>query len=112
MFNLKTKCAMAKIIILGNLTADAELKSTVKNDRTVEFVTFSVAENERRGDENVPTYFDVMMGKTGVLEYLKKGQKVQVIGNFRFSMTNKDGRSFPNLQVNALSVELVGKKAE
>ena len=53
-----------------------------------------------------------MMGKTGVLEYLKKGQKVQVIGNFRFSMTNKDGRSFPNLQVNALSVELVGKKAE
>ena len=68
MFNLKTKCAMAKIIILGN--------------------------------------------KTGVLEYLKKGQKVQVIGNFRFSMTNKDNRSFPNLQVNALSVELVGKKAE
>ena len=44
---------MAKIIILGNLTADAELKSTVKNDRTVEFVTFSVAENERRGDENI-----------------------------------------------------------
>ena len=43
---------MAKIIILGNLTADAELKSTVKNDRTVEFVTFSVAENERRGDES------------------------------------------------------------
>ena len=103
---------MAKIIILGNLTADAEAKSTVKNDKTVEFVTFSVAENERRGDENVPTYYDVMMGKTGVLEYLKKGQKVQVIGNFRFSMTTKDGRSFPNLQVNALSVELVGKRAE
>ena len=104
---------MAKIIILGNLTADAEAKSTVKNDKTVEFVTFSVAENERRGDENISTYYDVMMGKTGVLEYLKKGQKVQVIGNFRFSLgEGKDGRSYPNLQVSALSVELAGKKPE
>ena len=103
---------MAKIIILGNLTADAELKSTVKNDKTVEFVTFSVAENERWGDESISTYYDVMMGKTGVLEYLKKGQKVQVIGNFRFSVTNKDGRSFPNLQLNSFRVELVGKKSD
>ena len=53
------------------------------------------------------------MGKTGVLEYLKKGQKVQVIGNFRFSLgEGKDGRSYPNLQVSALSVELAGKKPE
>jgi single-stranded DNA-binding protein len=104
---------MAKIIILGNLAADAEVKSTVRADKPAEFVTFRVAENEKRGDENIPTYYDVTMGKTGVFEYLKKGQKVQVIGNFRFSLgEGKDGRSYPNLQVNALSVELAGRKPE
>ena len=104
---------MAKIIILGNLTSDAEVKSTVRADKPAEFVTFRVAENEKRGDESIPTYYDVTMGKTDVLEYLKKGQKVQVIGNFRFSLgEGKDGRSYPNLQVSALSVELAGKKPE
>lgn len=104
---------MAKIIILGNLTADAEVKSTTRAGKPAEFVTFRVAENEKRGDESIPTYYDVTMGRTGVLEYLKKGQKVQVIGNFRFSMgEGKDGRSYPNLSVTALSVELAGKKAE
>ena len=104
---------MAKIIILGNLVADAEVKTATRNDKISEFVTFRVAENERRGDENIPTYYDVTMGKTGVLEYLKKGQKVQVIGSFRFSLgEGTDGRQSPNLSVSALSVELAGKKPE
>ena len=104
---------MAKIIILGNLTSDAEVKSVVRAGAPAEFVTFHVAENDRRGDESTPTYYDVTMGKTGVLEYLKKGQKVLVVGNFRFSMgEGKDGRTYPNLSVNAFSVDLAGKKPE
>ena len=104
---------MAKIIILGNLAADAEVKTANRAGKATEFVTFRMAENEKRGDESVTTYYDVTMGKTGVLEYLKKGQKVLVFGGCRFTIgEGKDGKNYPNISVNAFSVELVGKKAE
>ena len=69
---------MQIIFITGHLTKDAVLKSTTTQGLKREFVSFSVACNEQRGDERSTTFYDVTMPKTGVLDFLKQGTKVNI----------------------------------
>jgi single-stranded DNA-binding protein len=107
---------MQQIFIVGNLTRDAEAKSTTRQGVKSEFVSFTVACNEQSGDSDSATFYDVTMPKTAVLDYLKKGQKVAVSGRFQFSLSKDDnGKEWPHLNVRAQSVELAGaakQKAE
>lgn len=106
---------MQNIQLIGRLVDDAAVKSTTRQGVKNEFVAFTVACNEDRGDERSATFYDVVMNKTGVLEYLKKGQMVYILGRFRFTVSNDEqGKSYPHLNVSVMDIQLVGggKKQE
>lgn len=90
--------------IIGNIVADAENKTARDGS---EYIVFRVAVNENRGEEKKTQYFDVYYQKTGVLKYLKKGQKVFIGGHLSLSATNKDGNVYVNATISAKDVELV-----
>ncbi len=100
---------MQNITLVGNLTKDAELKSTIRQGDKNEFVAFTIACNEQKGNEKSTTFYEVTCAKTGVFDYLKKGQKVAVAGPFRYLITKDDsGREYHHLNVIATTVELAG----
>lgn len=100
---------MQSIIISGKLTSDVR---SAQDQNGREFMTFSVAVNDRRKGEETTTYYDVTGAKTGIFDYLKKGQGVIVSGKLSIFNTEKDGKQFLNIQVSARDIELVGGKRE
>lgn len=106
---------MQNIFIIGRLTEDAALKSSTRQGVKNEFVSFKVACNEEKGDERSATFYDAVMNKTGIFDYLKKGQMVAIAGRFRFTMTKDDkGNLWPHLNINVTDIQLIGgnKKQE
>ncbi len=104
---------MQIIFLTGNLTKDAETKVSNKDGRTVEFVCFSMACNEQIGQQKATTYYDITSAKSGSYPYLKKGQPVSVIGNYRQTVsTAPGGKEFRHNNVSAFRVELAGKKGQ
>lgn len=103
---------MQNILLIGNITSDAVVRSDTRQGAKSEFVSFTLACNEQRGDERTATFYDVICARTGVLDYLKKGQKVAVNGRFRFAVTqDESGKSHVHLNVSAYNVELCGSAA-
>ena len=103
---------MQKINIVGNLFADAELKTSTKDGESREFITFRVAVNQRYRDADETTTYEVAMRKTGIYDYLKKGQKVAVSGDLRMYTTEKEGKQYVHLAVLNPDVELCGGKKD
>lgn len=107
---------MLQAIVIGNLGADAEVKTA--NGR--EFTTFRIAHTDRWKDEagqihESTTWVDVIMNdKPKVVEYLKKGQMVYVQGNItlRVYSSQKDRCMKAGLTVNASKVELLGGRSD
>lgn len=67
---------MQKVMIIGNLGRDAEVKEVNGN----QFVSFTIADTNKRktaAGEVVEstTWYDCTMNKTNVFPYLKKGSK-------------------------------------
>lgn len=100
---------LQKIEIIGNLVADAELKQG-KDSR--EFVSFRVAVGEGSGEDKKTTYYDVTYIKSGLLQYLKKGQPVYVSGRLSLGATCKDDRAFINAYISAKDIVLCGSTRE
>lgn len=97
------------IQIIGNLTADAELKVSQNGN---EFVAFRVAVNENMGDEKKTTFFDVSYVKNNVLPYLKAGQKVYISGKPSLGASlGKDGKAYHNAHIYARDLELIGSSS-
>ena len=74
-----------KLVIVGNITADAETKTSKKGDTT--FTTFRVAVGDLKGNT---TFFPVtLFGTRGekLAEYLTRGRQVTVDG--RVSISDK-----------------------
>jgi single-strand DNA-binding protein len=72
-----------KLMIVGNITADAEAKTSKKGDTT--FTTFRVAVGDHKGNT---TFFPVtLFGTRGekLAEYLTKGRQVTVDGRVTIS---------------------------
>lgn len=76
---------MNTTFITGNLGKDAEIITSKAGKK---FMSFSVANNEKRGDETITTWFNCVIfnekmvaGK--IVDYLKKGTKVLVSGKYR-----------------------------
>lgn len=96
---------LQKIEIIGNLVQDAELKSGKEGK---EFISFRVAVSEQSGEDRKTTYYDVICGRSGVLNYLKKGQPVYVSGRLSVSAISKDGKAFLNASISAKDLVLIG----
>ena len=105
---------MQIITLIGRLTKDATVRTSNKNVKR-EFVSFSLACNEQKGDEKSTTFYDLTMPKTGILDYLKKGQIVSVMGRFRYEVTeDENGKQHAHLNVSVMDIELIAssKKSE
>lgn len=76
---------MLKGTIIGHLGKDAEIKKG-KNDK--EFVKFSIASTEKKGDKEETTWVDVITGAVKLQPHLTKGKQVYVSGDMAVSSYN------------------------
>lgn len=86
---------MQTITLCGHLTADAEIRMIGDTER----ICFTAAVNGGGEGADGTTFYSCMMRRTNVLNYLKKGVKVVLIGEQRIKVIEKDGRTFFNLNV-------------
>lgn len=108
---------MNKLIIIGNLTRDPELRSTSSG---IPVCSFTVAVNRRRsssaeaGSQPEADFFRVSAWRQlGELcaRYLFKGRKVCVVGNVSVNtFTGNDGVTRASLEVNADEVEFLSPR--
>lgn len=105
-----------KAIITGNLTRDAELRSTGGG---LAVANFAVAVNERvknnsTGEwEDRANYIDcTMFGRRAeaLAQYMTKGTKVTIEGKLRWSQWEKNGEKRSKVEVVVDEVELMAKR--
>jgi single-strand DNA-binding protein len=101
-----------KVIIVGRLTRDAELKYTSNGFAVCKF---SLAVNRRRksGDQWVEeaNFFDVVLwGRTAeaLNQYLVKGKQVAVEGELRQNRWEQDGQPRSKVEISAINLQLLG----
>lgn len=102
-----------KIIIVGNLGRDPELRYTPQGTAVC---NFSIATNEKRRDkagemQDVTTWFKVTLwGKQAEVaaKYLTKGSSVYVEGRLRVEeWTDRDGNNRQTLDVNGSDIQFL-----
>jgi len=107
-----------KIIIIGNLGRDPELRYTPQGSAVC---NFPVATSERRKNatgeqEEITTWFRVSTwGRQAELanEYLTKGKPVYIEGRLRVEeYTDRDGKSRTSLEVNATDVQFISQRGD
>jgi single-strand DNA-binding protein len=103
-----------KIILVGNLGRDPELRYTPQGTPVC---SFSLATNERRRDRagentDVTTWFRVTLwGRQAetASQYLTKGRPVYIEGRLRVEeWTDRDGKQRHTLEVNATDMQFIG----
>lgn len=94
--------------ILGNLGKDAE----IKNINGKEYLSFSVASTEKKGESESTTWISVLSSNTNLLPYLKKGQQVFVSGRLSASIYQSQQSVGIDLSVFAQTMQLCGGKRE
>lgn len=105
--------SFSKIVIMGNLTADPEQRTT-PNGR--ELTSFTIAVNTRAGagrEENTTFYRCTMWGNRGeaIAKYVTKGQQLLVSGTLSArSYQTKDGTERQSLEVNVDDFSFVGSR--
>ena len=105
---------MNRLTIIGNLTADPELRSTTSG---ISVCTFTVAVNRRGKKEQQETdFFRVSAWRDlGDLcsKCLRKGRKVCVVGPVSVNAyQGRDGKTYASLEVNASEVEFLSPVGE
>lgn len=103
-----------KIILVGNLGRDPELRYTPGGDPVC---SFSMATNERRKDKNGEyqdnvTWFRVTLwGRKAetAAQYLTKGRPVYIEGRIRLEpWTDKEGKERVTLEVHGTEMQFIG----
>ena len=106
---------MNKLMIVGNLTRDPELRSTATG---LSVCTFLMAVNRRRTQDGQPEadFFRVTAWRQlgeNCAKYLSKGRKVCVIGPVSVSTYKaQDGSTRTSMEVTADDVEFLSPKGE
>lgn len=107
-----------KIILVGNLGRDPELRYTPQGNPVCHF---TMATNEKRRDragetQDVTTWFRVTLwGRQAetASQYLTKGQSVYVEGRLRVEeWTDRDGKPRYTLEVNATDMQFLGRRSD
>ena len=102
-----------KIILVGNLGRDPELRYTPQG---VAVCDFSMATNERKRDksgeyQDVPTWFRVTLWRNqaeNAAKYLKKGNPVYIEGRLSLEeWTDRDGNTRQTLAVQATDMHFI-----
>ena len=102
---------MNKVMLMGRLTRDPEVRVTQDGQTTI--AKFGIAV-DRRGKEDKADFFNVTaFNKTAqfVEKYLKKGTKIALSGRLQLDeYTNKDGQKVTSVSVVAEEVEFCESK--
>ncbi|HJR07225.1 MAG TPA: single-stranded DNA-binding protein [Pyrinomonadaceae bacterium] len=107
-----------KLILVGNLGRDPELRYTPQGTPVC---SFTLATNERRKDkagenQDVTTWFRVTLwGRQAetASQYLSKGRPVYIEGRLRVEeWTDKDGRQRYTLEVHATDMQFIGGRGD
>ena len=107
-----------KIILVGNLGRDPELRYTPQGDAVC---SFSMATTEKRKDksgemQSITTWFRITLwghrGETAA-KYLAKGNSVYIEGRLRIEdWTDRDNNKRYSLEVNATDMQFIGTRGE
>jgi single-strand DNA-binding protein len=106
-----------KIIIVGNLGRDPELRYTPQGDAVC---NFSVAVNEKRRDksgemQDVTTWFRVTLWRRqaeNASKYLTKGSPIYIEGRLHVEeWTDREGNNRYTLEVSATDMQFLGSRA-
>ena len=106
---------MNKLMIIGNLTADPELRTTTSGKNVC---SFKVAVNRRQKVEGQPDadFFRVSAWNglaDNCSKYLTKGKKVAVVGSVSVHVfESNSGKAGASLEVMAQDVEFLSPKGE
>ena len=107
-----------KIIIVGNLGRDPELRYTPQGDAVC---SFSMATNERKKDksgefQDVTTWFKVTLWRRqaeNASKYLSKGSPVYIEGRLQIEeWTDRDGKERFTLGVQATDMQFISSRGE
>lgn len=97
-----------KVIIMGNLTKDPEMRLTQNGTHVA---NFSLAVNSRYGEKEEVSFFDVVaFGKTAELieTYMKKGNPLLVEGTLRQNRWEDHGSKRSRVEIMASKISFVG----
>lgn len=102
-----------KIILVGNLGKDPELRYTPQGTAVA---SFTLATNEKRGEQEHTTWFRVTLwakkAEVGA-KYLRKGMPVYIEGRLTVEeWTDKENNNRYTLEVSATDMQFIGAKAE
>lgn len=104
---------MERIEIIGNLGADAEIKTTQPN---VSFIAFRVAVSKKFNGNDVTMWYDVTMNQTDtkILPFLKQGTKVFVRGypTYRIFDSAKYHQKMIGVTISVNEIQLCGSKQD
>ncbi len=107
---------MNKIILMGRLTRDPEVRYGGANNIAVARFSIAVDRRFKRDGDATADFFNVVaFGKTGEFaeKYLKKGIKIILDGELRNNnYTNKDGQKVYGIDVIANSIEFAESKSQ
>lgn len=106
-----------RVILMGNLTRDVELKYTPSGTAVAEI---GLAVNDRRKDAggqwvDETTFCDVTLwGRQAEVasEYTRKGSSILIEGRLKLDQWEKDGQKRSKLRVVAENLRLLGGKGE
>jgi single-stranded DNA-binding protein len=97
---------MQRIEIIGNLAKDA-VRVEGQNGGAP-FMSFTVICNEKKGDKEYKSSYEVTGVVTGVLDFLKKGKSVFVAGfPSARAYAGKDGAPAAQMRINAQTIDLL-----
>lgn len=103
---------MNKIVIVGRITKDLELRSTGEGKH---FVQFSIAVNEGTGDTQRTYFFDVNAWEHNadfITKYFDKGRKILIEGSLKTSTYEKDGEKKTRTYILVQHCEFCDSKKE
>ena len=103
--------AINNVTLVGNMVADPT-KAMAGDTPLIEF---SIAVNEYRNGENIPSFFDcVLYGKRAkvLCDMLKKGMKVAITGKLVQKRWVKDDQTHSKVYINTFDVEFISPKTD
>lgn len=106
--------SLNKVMLIGNLTRDAEIRQVGQSQVAAFGVATSEAYTDQQGQRKEITEFhnvEYFSNNGGVFQYLKKGQQVYVEGSIKTDKwTDQNGQEKQAVKVRARSIQLLGKK--
>lgn len=105
---------MNKVILMGRITRDLELKYTQGNE-PISVLKFNIAVNrkfKKENENNVDFINCVAFNKTAefISKYFTKGKLIAIIGEIRVNSYEKDGNKLKSTEILVESVEFCGDK--